>query len=107
MATRMHWADLAVVAAGGTSWELAASGTPAIAVVVAENQLDVGRALEALGLARVLIAEAPAGELEAAIGALVHDRVARAEMAKRGPELIDGGGALRACAALRDDRSPA
>jgi UDP-2,4-diacetamido-2,4,6-trideoxy-beta-L-altropyranose hydrolase len=103
MAARMRWADLAVVAAGGTCWELAATATPALAVVVADNQLDVGAAVARLGLGRVLAAEATTAELEAAIAALVRDRTVRAEMMRRGPQVIDGRGAERACAALRDD----
>ncbi|HSO33851.1 MAG TPA: UDP-2,4-diacetamido-2,4,6-trideoxy-beta-L-altropyranose hydrolase, partial [Labilithrix sp.] len=45
MAEKMRWADLALIAAGSTSWELAACGVPMIAVVAADNQRGVAAAI--------------------------------------------------------------
>jgi UDP-2,4-diacetamido-2,4,6-trideoxy-beta-L-altropyranose hydrolase len=103
MAAQMREADLAVVAAGSTTWELAASGVPVIAVVVADNQLGVAAAIEELGLG---IALGPAATLSSrdireAVVRLAGDVEARRRMARRGRELIDGRGAVRVCAALR------
>jgi spore coat polysaccharide biosynthesis predicted glycosyltransferase SpsG len=104
MAERMHWADLAIVAAGSTCWELAACATPMIAIPVAENQLAVSESLKSLGIGVPLSLEAAdAGTLHAAVQALAGDLSRRESMGRRGRELIDGLGALRVCAALRDD----
>lgn len=104
MAARMGWADLAIVAAGSTCWELAASGVPMIAIPVADNQLAVSEALGPLGIGVPLSCDAAdASTLRAAVKALAGDAIWRASMARIGRELIDGRGALRVCAALRDD----
>lgn len=104
MARRMEWADLAIVAAGSTCWELAACGVPMIAIPVAENQLAVSESLETLGIGVPLSQDAAdAGTLRATVEAMARDRIWRAGMSRKGRELIDGHGALRACAALGDD----
>ena len=54
MAKRMCLADLSIGAAGGTSWERACMGLPAIAVVLAENQVEVARAIEHAGAAKLI-----------------------------------------------------
>ncbi|MES1927738.1 pseudaminic acid cytidylyltransferase [Salinisphaera dokdonensis CL-ES53] len=54
MAQRMCEADLAIGAAGSTSWERCCLGLPSVTVVLAENQRPVGRALQAVG-ASILI----------------------------------------------------
>jgi len=51
MAQRMADADLAIGAAGGTSWERCCLGLPAILVLLADNQIPGARALEAVGAA--------------------------------------------------------
>jgi len=104
MAERMQWADIAVVAAGSTCWELAALGVPMIAIPVADNQLAISESLGTLGIGVPLSREAAdAGTLRASVDALARDQIWRAGMSKKGRELIDGLGALRVCAALRDD----
>jgi len=54
MAELMASADLAVGAAGSTSWERCCLGLPSIMVVIAENQLTVARNLESAGATVVL-----------------------------------------------------
>lgn len=54
MAHRMYLADLSIGAAGGTSWERCCLGLPAVLVVLAENQVAGGMALEASGAASVI-----------------------------------------------------
>ena len=49
MAERMCLADLSIGAAGGTSWERCCLGLPAVLVILAENQITGGTALEAAG----------------------------------------------------------
>lgn len=52
MATLMTQCDLAVGAAGSTSWERCALGLPALVTVLAENQRTIARVLERCGAAR-------------------------------------------------------
>jgi UDP-2,4-diacetamido-2,4,6-trideoxy-beta-L-altropyranose hydrolase len=100
MPERMHWADLAVTAAGSTSWELARVGTPQIAIELADNQRPVAHALAEHGIA--VRAGRPAdldpAALAAAIDGLTAER--RAEMTRRGRAAIDGQGAVRVLEAM-------
>jgi UDP-2,4-diacetamido-2,4,6-trideoxy-beta-L-altropyranose hydrolase len=50
----MAHADLAIAAAGSTSWERALLRLPSLVITVAENQLPIARALEDSGAARDL-----------------------------------------------------
>jgi len=45
MAEQMAEADLAIGAAGGTSWERCCLGLPALLLVIAENQIEATKAL--------------------------------------------------------------
>ena len=102
MPRRMAWADLAVTAAGSTSWELARAGTPQIAIVLAGNQQPIERGLEAAGLAVGLgwHADLRPEQIAAAVRDLAGDGARRAELSRRGRELVDGRGALRVLAAM-------
>jgi UDP-2,4-diacetamido-2,4,6-trideoxy-beta-L-altropyranose hydrolase len=85
-------ADLIVTAGGQTLLEAAAVGTPAIAVVLAENQRSQAEAVSLQGAA--VIAEPGAGVTDA-VGELAADAARRAAIGRSGQELIDGFGALR------------
>jgi UDP-2,4-diacetamido-2,4,6-trideoxy-beta-L-altropyranose hydrolase len=100
MAERMHWADLAVTAAGSTSWELARVGTPQIAIELADNQRPVARALAEHGIAvrAGWHADLDPAALAHAVDGLTAER--RAEMSRRGRATIDGQGALRVLEAM-------
>ena len=54
MAQRMADSDLAIGAAGGTSWERCCLGLPTLMVVLAENQQPGAKALEAAHAARLI-----------------------------------------------------
>jgi UDP-2,4-diacetamido-2,4,6-trideoxy-beta-L-altropyranose hydrolase len=99
---RMAWADLAVAAAGGSSWELARVGTPQIAIVLADNQRPAGRALGEQGLAVSLgwHADVSTGDIAGAVAGLAADAPRREELSRRGQALIDGRGALRVLSAM-------
>ena len=94
LAGLMARADLALGAAGTTSWERACLGLPALVVPVAENQNQGARALEASGVARCLDLQALADPVEALQGAVL--------------DLLDAPGALQrmseACLQLGDGR---
>ena len=109
MATQLEWADLAVTAAGSTSWELALFGVPSLTVVVADNQRRIAEGMARHGAARHL---GEAGQLEpaglaAAIRAAVDEPEALRAMGDRARTVVDGEGALRVVDALRAiSRSP-
>lgn len=105
MSELMAWADLAISAAGSTSWELAFMGLPALLVVTAENQQSVAAELSACGAA-VSLGDADklsANKLAAEVGRLVTDRDLRQELAEWGQRLVDGLGPSRILASLFEE----
>jgi UDP-2,4-diacetamido-2,4,6-trideoxy-beta-L-altropyranose hydrolase len=96
------WAELAVVAAGGTCWELAYLGVPAAAIAVADNQAGAlaawarRGAIVSLGRRERL---SPA-ELAETVGGLIRGAPRRRRLAERGQSLIDGRGADRVVRAM-------
>jgi len=99
MRALMRAADLAVTGAGVTLYELAATGTPAVVVQIADNQGPNAAGFAAAGSA-LLAGRAGDGDLRdriaAAVSRLAGDPALRAELAARGQALVDGRGALRA-----------
>ena len=57
MAQLMADSDLAIGAAGATSWERCCLGLPSILLVVADNQLEVAKGLEQAGAALVCLSD--------------------------------------------------
>lgn len=97
MAQLMTWADVAVTAAGSTTWERACLGLPGLMVVLADNQVRVAEAAAAAGLGQNLgwHSALSAESLAKSLSALLRDAAARAEQARRGREIVDGRGAER------------
>ena len=92
MAALLAEADVAIGAAGVSSWERCALGVPSLVAVLADNQRGVARQLEALGVARVLgehDALMPA-DYRSALEAL--DADALRQMAARAWQVVDGEG---------------
>jgi len=98
----MRWADVAVTAAGSTSWELAATGLPALQLVIADNQIPIAAALHRAGVTISLgdCRTVTPGDIAAALRTLLPDRARREEMSARGRRLVDGRGVSRVAAAL-------
>lgn len=99
----MRSADLAVCGGGQTLLELAAVGTPAIAVQLADNQAGSIRAMVRSGAARLAgIWDDPA--LGVSISMTVHELCERIELRTAlgvaGQRLVDGGGAVRVAGVL-------
>ena len=98
----MAWAEVAVSAAGSTSWEMAFMGLPAIFIVAADNQRKIAAALDAahagvnLGPHYSLTPDAIARALRALLG----DAPRRKAMSAGGRRLVDGRGSCRVLAAL-------
>lgn len=101
MAGLLASAAMAIVGSGTTTLECAALGVPMVAVRIADNQTSVAAALDELGLALVTDGDDPEGVASAAAG-LAADGGRRAAMARAGPRLIDGYGALRVASAMRE-----
>jgi UDP-2,4-diacetamido-2,4,6-trideoxy-beta-L-altropyranose hydrolase len=97
VAQLMAGADLCVVAAGSTLWEVAALGLPAVALVVADNQVLGTRTFtdEGCGLSLDARRAAPTMDIRKAVSRLVRDNALRARMSRAGRRLVDGAGAAR------------
>jgi UDP-2,4-diacetamido-2,4,6-trideoxy-beta-L-altropyranose hydrolase len=93
----MAWADIAVAAAGTTSWELAFMSVPTVLLILADNQAGVAQGLEDFEVAHVVGVGAKVSSVEIAnaLQALMHDRPRREEMARMGNIVVDGRGADR------------
>jgi len=102
LAELMSWGDMAISGAGTTSWELAFMGTPALALVIADNQVLVGESLEAHEVAINLgrVGSMPKEELARMVARLAADYETRLRMSQAGQRLIDGHGACRVLQAL-------
>ncbi len=97
MSPLMAWAHMAVSGGGSTCWELAFMGVPSLTVSLAENQLDIARALDQRGVSHFL---GPVNEMSIdgtadAISDLIHSRSDRRRMTETGRCLVDGYGTER------------
>lgn len=97
MAPLMRWADLAVSAAGGTCWELAYMGIPAVVVAISRDQVGIAQAAAERQVARNLgwHADVSPVQIADAVRALMTDSEGRRAMSRAGQELVDGQGADR------------
>lgn len=96
MATLMANADIAIGAAGSTSWERCALGVPTILVILAENQKTIGGRLSDAGAATLLeLNDDFEVMLNSSLGLLLNNKHARNEMIENAACICDGKGALR------------
>lgn len=96
-------AELAIVTAGSTTWDLAAIGVPMIVIPTADNQMPVAEALDSCHVAaRFDVAGEPVA-LAALATQLLEDPSRRADMSDRGRSLVDGLGSARVATALRSE----
>ncbi len=102
MPERMTRADVAITAAGSTSWELAFLGLPALLLVLADNQRGIAGELDRAGVSMNMgwFKEVSREAIGKAAKALLADRDRRRAMSLRGRELVDGGGAGRVAEAI-------
>ncbi len=103
MPARMAEADLAVSAAGTTSWELLFMGVPFLTGAFADNQITVSAALQEQGLAENAGWYPDLSEQEIAnrLTRLINDAEWRSLHSKKGLETVDGDGVLRVREAMR------
>jgi len=104
MADLMAWADVAISAAGGTSWELAFMGLPTLLIVLRKNQEAVAMSLESAGAARYLgwSSQLEPIHIADALERLLRDQDGRREMSRRLKEIVDGQGPARVLSAIKD-----
>lgn len=92
-------ADLAIGAAGSSSWERCVLGLPTLSLVLADNQRQAAAALSALGAHLALDPATPDEALAGAFAALAADAPpsssARAAMSAAAAAVCDGRGAAR------------
>ena len=104
IAQLMASADFAIGAAGAATWERAALGLPTLAVTVAENQDEIARCADAIGILQSLGSAALLSEAEwtAAIdSALSHPERLR-EQSKMGMLTVDTLGVQRVVEKMRE-----
>ncbi len=98
----MTWADVAVSAAGTTSWEMCLLGLPFLVVDLARNQVPVAERLHELGVAWHVASSRDCSSVKIAsdLTRLLASGEARSRMSRAGEKLVDGRGASRVCAAM-------
>jgi UDP-2,4-diacetamido-2,4,6-trideoxy-beta-L-altropyranose hydrolase len=98
----MATADLALGAAGSTSWERCCLGLPSIIVVVADNQERIAQALARDGAAIMLGSSEDVGEetFRDAVAAMALEPARLATMSAKASGLCDGMGTQRIAQAL-------
>ena len=105
MAQLMAKADLAIGAAGTTSWERCCLGLPSIIIVTAENQRKSAEGLIAAGAA---LGMDMSGHMSEVLYETLSNLVARpalvATMSERAANLVDGLGCLRVADAMEKHR---
>ncbi len=99
----LKWADVAVSAAGSTSWEICFLDLPALLIDFAPNQTPVARELHRLGAAVHLgNAETAVPEtIASALRSLMMSAEERTSMSRQASALVDGLGAHRVVSAIR------
>lgn len=93
MAQLMADSDLAIGAAGSTSWERCCLGLPTVLVVLAANQQQVAQGLEQVGAVHVV--QEPrliTAHLPQALASLVSSSALRASMSQAAQRVADGNG---------------
>jgi UDP-2,4-diacetamido-2,4,6-trideoxy-beta-L-altropyranose hydrolase len=101
IARLMVEADLAIGAAGSTSWERCALALPSIILVLAENQVSLAKALVQFGAA-MLVTGGDMIALTDGVKRLVEDSNLRFDMAMNAAKLVDGHGASKVVAVMYD-----
>jgi len=101
MATLMHSCDLAIGAAGSSSWERCCLGLPALIAVLADNQRGAAEYLVNQGAARKLdLDEFMPAALHAVLADLQQQPEVLRRMSRCAAGLVDGQGVGRVLAAL-------
>jgi len=92
MAKLMAEADIAVLAAGTTTWEAACVGLAIVLMVTADNQVEVARSMKNAGAA---VDAESVDDAASAVSRLLSDRDARSTLSRAASFVCDGLGARR------------
>lgn len=95
MAARMSQADLAIGAAGSTSWERCCLGLPTLMLVLADNQTEIASHLERAGASSTLNALDLETSLISVLSTISADPKVLNAMSKAASALVDGKGVQR------------
>jgi UDP-2,4-diacetamido-2,4,6-trideoxy-beta-L-altropyranose hydrolase len=103
MEALMSAADLAIGAAGTSTWERCCLGLPSLLMVIADNQRRIAGAVSAAGAARLLAGprDVLAGQVAEALRELDGDPAALRGLSARATEICDGRGSDRIGLALQ------
>ena len=101
MARRMAEADLAIGAAGSTSWERCCLGLPTLMVVLADNQKEVASYLDELGAAKLIGAPR---DISSVLPGAMHElfRGDYVGMSKSSAQIVTGNGIFELVSAICD-----
>lgn len=101
MATRMGGSDLAIGAAGSTSWERCCLGLPTLMVVLADNQNEAAAHLQGAGAANCLnFNESLHQDLQDAIQGMIKQPQRLSDMSACASAITDGCGVGRVVASM-------
>ena len=108
IARRMSEADLALIAGGMTTFEVASMGLPALILQIADNQALNARAWDALGSANFLgnLEEMNGDDLRQSVQILLGDSERRLSMSQAGKSLVDCLGSKRVANILMNREMP-
>jgi UDP-2,4-diacetamido-2,4,6-trideoxy-beta-L-altropyranose hydrolase len=95
MAHLMADSDIAIGAAGSTSWERCCLGLPSVIVVLANNQQPIADNLKRLGAAKIISAMCTDSEMRDALAAAFLDCSILRQMSTAGAGVVDGRGTAR------------
>ena len=101
----MAWADVAVAAAGSTSWELAFMGLPNLVFILADNQVEIAEGLAAQQVAISIGRPSPEALVyfKEKLSQLAVSHTERHRISEVSHELVDGSGAKRVLAEMVAD----
>jgi UDP-2,4-diacetamido-2,4,6-trideoxy-beta-L-altropyranose hydrolase len=99
MAELMAAADLAIGAGGSASWERCCLGLPSLLVAMADNQVDIAKALDLSGACIYMgtLEAATASTMRSAITDLLNKYNHLEIVSRRASSLVDGMGVNRVC----------
>jgi UDP-2,4-diacetamido-2,4,6-trideoxy-beta-L-altropyranose hydrolase len=108
IACRMNEADLAIIAGGMTTFEVASMGLPALIIQLADNQALNSRAWDALGAAKFLgkLDNINKDDLRQSVQLLLENSEHRLWMSKSGKSQVDGFGSIRVANIIINNESP-
>ncbi|AMA08229.1 UDP-2,4-diacetamido-2,4,6-trideoxy-beta-L-altropyranose hydrolase [Picosynechococcus sp. PCC 73109] len=100
----MAWADLVIAAGGSTNWELAFMGLPTVVITIADNQRDIARKLDQMGVVINLGWHLNVTEkvIAQTVSQLLNNPQQRHSMSQAARQLIDGQGSQRVVAKMQE-----